>query len=45
MQKNQIIEKKKEACATFGKLAKEFPDVAANIAKLVTRERQRVGCK
>ena len=39
------IDKKKEACATFGKLAKEFPDAAANIAKLVTRERQRNGCK
>jgi tol-pal system protein YbgF len=39
------IEKKKLACATFDKLAKEFPDVAPNIAKLVTRERQRVGCK
>ena len=39
------IDKKTEACATFGKLAKEFPDAAANIAKLVTRERQRNGCK
>ena len=39
------IDKKKEACATFAKLAKEYPDAAANIAKLVTRERQRNGCK
>ena len=37
-------DKKKEACATFGKLTKEFPDVHADIAKLVTRERQRTGC-
>jgi tol-pal system protein YbgF len=39
------IDKKNEACATFDKLAKEFSDTAANIAKLVTRERQRSGCK
>ena len=39
------IDKKNEACATFDKLAKEFSDAAANIAKLVTRERQRSGCK
>jgi len=39
------IDKKKEACATFGKLAKEFPDASANIAKLLALERQRNGCK
>ena len=39
------IDKKNEACTTFDKLAKEFPGAPANIAKLVTRERQRSGCK
>ena len=39
------IDKKNKACATFDKLAEEFSDTVANIAKLVTRERQRSGCK
>lgn len=38
------LDKKKEACATFDKLAKDFPDASANIKRVLPRERQRAGC-
>ncbi len=38
------LEKKREACATFGKLLKEYPDAATNVKKVAERERKRNGC-
>ncbi len=39
------LEKKREACAAYDKMMKDFPEVPANIAKTVARERQRSGCQ
>jgi len=38
------LEKKREACATFGKLLKEYPNAATNVKKVAERERKRNGC-
>jgi tol-pal system protein YbgF len=38
------LDKKKEACATFDKLAKDFPDASSNIKRVLPRERTRAGC-
>jgi TolA-binding protein len=38
------LDKKKEACATFDKLGKDFPDASANIKRTLPRERTRAGC-
>jgi tol-pal system protein YbgF len=39
------LEKKKDACVTFAKLKKDFPDAPDRIKKAAARERQRTGCK
>ncbi len=39
------LEKKREACAAYDKMMKDFPEIPANIAKTVARERQRSGCR
>ncbi len=39
------LEKKKDACVTFTKLKKDFPDAPDRIKKAAARERQRSGCK
>ncbi len=39
------LEKKKDACVTFTKLKKDFPDAPDRIKKAAARERQRTGCK
>ena len=38
------LDKKKEACTTYDKLAKDYPDASANIKRVLPRERQRAGC-
>lgn len=38
------LDKKREACAAFDKLGKEFADVPANIQRVVQRERQKNAC-
>jgi tol-pal system protein YbgF len=38
------IDKKKEACVTFDKLAKDFPDAATSIKQRLPAERKRAGC-
>ena len=38
------LDKKREACAAFDKLTKEFADVPANIQRVVQRERQKNAC-
>jgi tol-pal system protein YbgF len=38
------LEKKKEACATFDKLTKDFPDAASSIKQRLPAERKRAGC-
>lgn len=38
------LEKKREACAAFEKLTKDFPDVAAGVKNTVKREKQKNGC-
>jgi tol-pal system protein YbgF len=38
------LEKKKEACATFDKLTKDFPDAATSIKQRLPAERKRAGC-
>ncbi len=38
------LDKKREACAAFGKLANEYDDAPANIKRLVERERSRNAC-
>ncbi len=40
-----FLDKKREACAAFGKLANEYADAPANIKRLVTRERSRNACE
>lgn len=39
------LEKPKDACVTFAKLKKDFPDAPDRIKKAAARERQRAGCK
>ncbi len=39
------LEKQKDACVTFAKLKKDFPDAPDRIKKAAARERQRTGCK
>jgi len=39
------LEKQKDACVTFTKLKKDFPDAPDRIKKAAARERQRAGCK
>lgn len=39
------LDKKKEACAAFGKLASEYPDAPSNIKRLVGREQTKYGCQ
>lgn len=38
------LDKKKEACATFGKLLKEFPKMSPALRSTTDRERKKVGC-
>jgi tol-pal system protein YbgF len=38
------LDKKKEACATYDKLAKDFPDAASSIKQRLPAERKRAGC-
>jgi len=39
------LEKTKEACATFGKLRKEFTPLKANVEQTLGREVKRLGCR
>lgn len=39
------LNKKRDACAAYDKMMKDFPEIPANIAKTVARERQRSGCR
>ncbi|MBT3360573.1 MAG: tol-pal system protein YbgF [Rhodospirillales bacterium] len=39
------LDKKREACAAFGKLANEYTSAPANIKRLVARERSRNACE
>lgn len=39
------LKKKSDACATFSKLAKDYPNASSNIKKQLKRERGRSGCK
>lgn len=38
------LDKKVEACAAFGKVAKEFPNASSNVRTTLERERLRNGC-
>ena len=38
------LDKKREACAAFEKLTKDFPDAAAGVKNTVNREKQKNGC-
>ena len=38
------LDKKREACAAFDKLGKEFSDVPSNVQRVVARERQKNAC-
>lgn len=38
------LDKKREACAAFDKLVKDFPNAPAGIKNTVTREKQKSGC-
>lgn len=38
------LDKKREACAAFKKLLKDFPDAPAGVKNTVTREKQKYGC-
>ncbi len=38
------LDKKREACAAFSRLGKEFPDAASNIKKVMVREQENYGC-
>ena len=38
------LDKKREACAAFDKLLKDFPDAPAGVKHTVTREKQKNGC-
>jgi len=39
------LKKKTEACATFNKLAGDFPNASTRINSAITRERKRAGCR
>ncbi|MSO93247.1 MAG: tol-pal system protein YbgF [Rhodospirillales bacterium] len=39
------LDKKRDACATFEKLVREFPDAAPSLKLTLDRERQKSGCK
>lgn len=39
------LDKKEEACASFGKLLEDFPQAAARIISKVTFERKKIGCQ
>ncbi|MDP7097821.1 MAG: tol-pal system protein YbgF [Rhodospirillales bacterium] len=39
------LNKKRDACAAYDKMIKDFPEIPANLAKTVARERQRSGCR
>lgn len=39
------LNKKRDACAAYDKMMKDFPEIPANLAKTVARERQRSGCR
>jgi tol-pal system protein YbgF len=39
------LDKKREACAAFDKLTREFPDAPGTIQQVVSRERQKNACK
>jgi tol-pal system protein YbgF len=39
------LEKKREACATFDKLVREFPEAAPSLKSTLDRERQKSACK
>lgn len=39
------LKKKKEACATFTKLANEFPDASSSVTEKAQEEAARLGCK
>lgn len=38
------LDKKREACATFDKLIKDFPDISAGVKSTLKREKQKNGC-
>ncbi len=38
------LNKSREACAAFDKLALDYPDAPSNIQRLLARERQKTGC-
>ena len=38
------LDKKREACAAFNKLIKDFPKISAGVKNTVTREKQKYGC-
>ncbi len=38
------LDKKREACAAFEKLIKDFPSISAGVKNTVTREKQKYGC-
>ncbi len=38
------LDKKREACAAFDKLLKDFPDAPSGVKNTVTREKQKNGC-
>ncbi len=39
------LDKKRDACATFNKLAKDFPNATASIKKKLVKERRRASCR
>jgi len=39
------LDKKREACAAFDKLSKDYPNASAGISNTVKREKQKNGCK
>lgn len=39
------LDKKREACATFDKLVREFPEAAPSLKSTLDRERQKSACK
>ncbi len=38
------LDKKREACAAFEKLIKDFPSISTGVKNTVTREKQKYGC-
>jgi tol-pal system protein YbgF len=40
-----VLDKRREACAAYNKLDKEFPEAPGNIKKVVQREREQNGCR